>query len=225
MANPALTLESTFAVIFDMDGVIVDTNPYHRIALKEFCEKHGYHLSDDYLKAKIFGRTNADWLGELFQGKLSEKQLREYEEEKEQLFRDIYTPYIKPLDGLVKFLYHLKEYGIPCAIATSAPVSNVDFVLDQLQIREFFQTIIHGNMIKKSKPHPEIYQKTVKILGFPARRVVVFEDSLSGVESAAQAGCKVVGITTTHSREELRHTQMVINDFDHLSIYEMQKLV
>ena len=225
MAYSTSKHESTFAVIFDMDGVIVDTNPYHRLALKEFCEKHGYHLSDDYLKAKIFGRTNADWLGELFQGNLSDKQLREYEEDKEQLFRDIYLPHIKPLDGLVKFLYHLNENLIPCAIATSAPKSNVDFILDQLQIRGFFQTIIHGNMIKRSKPHPEIYQKTVKILGLPARRVVVFEDSLSGVESALQAGCRVVGITTTHSREELRHTQMVINDFDHLSISELQKLI
>jgi beta-phosphoglucomutase len=224
MSKSELNKEDTFAVIFDMDGVIVDSNPYHQIALKKFCEQHGYQLSDEYLKAKIFGRTNADWLGELFQGKLTEEQIRDYEHEKEQLFRDIYAPQIKPLNGLIGFLYHLRDHQVPCAIATSAPKSNVDFVLDKIQIGDFFQTIIHGNMIKRSKPHPEIYQKTLEILGFSPQHIIVFEDSLSGVESASRAGCKVVGITTTHSREELSHTNMVIDDFEELSIKKLQTL-
>jgi len=225
MSKSELNKENTFAVIFDMDGVIVDSNPYHRIALKKFCEQHGYQLSDKYLKAKIFGRTNADWLGELFQGKLTEKQIREYGEEKEQLFREIYAPQIKPVNGLTGFLHHLRDYQVPCAIATSAPKSNVDFVLDRIQIGDFFQTIIHGNMIKRSKPHPEIYQKTLEILRIPPQHIIVFEDSFSGVESASRAGCRVVGITTTHSREELSHTNMVIDDFEDLSIKELQTLV
>ncbi|UCF64795.1 MAG: HAD family phosphatase [bacterium] len=225
MSKSELNKEKTFAVIFDMDGVIVDSNPYHRIALKKFCEQHGYQLSDEYLKGKIFGRTNADWLGELFQGKLTDIQIRDFEEEKEQLFREIFTPHIKPVKGLIEFLHHLRDHQVPCAIATSAPKSNVDFVLNKIRIAEFFQIIIHGNMIKKSKPHPEIYQKTIEMMRFPPWCNIVFEDSLSGVESASRAGCKVVGITTTHSRQELSHTNMVIDDFEQLSLKELKTLV
>ena len=153
---------SSFAVIFDMDGVIIDSNPYHRIALRRFCEKYGYQLSDEYMKTKIFGRTNADWLRELFGSSLNESQILDFEEEKESMFREIFDPYIKPVHGLVDFLQLLRVNHIPRAIATSAPFSNVDYVLDKTGIRDYFDIIIHGNMVVNSKPHPEIYLKTIK---------------------------------------------------------------
>jgi HAD superfamily hydrolase (TIGR01509 family) len=216
---------SAFAVIFDMDGVIVDSNPYHQIALKEFCEKHGYHLTDEYLKSKIFGRTNADWLNELFQNKLSQEQLLQFEEEKESLFRKIFEPHIKPVEGLLNFLKLLQQHQIPRAIATSAPTSNVEFVLEKTGVGEFFQIIIDGNMIEYSKPHPEIYLKTVEALGYPAHNCAVFEDSLSGIESAQKAGCKVIGLTTTHTQDELQNAQLVIDDFVQLSLNDLQNLI
>jgi HAD superfamily hydrolase (TIGR01509 family) len=216
---------SAFAIIFDMDGVIVDSNPYHRIALKNFCEKHGYHLSEEYLKTKIFGRTNADWLRELFGDRIDEQQLLEFEEEKESMFREIFDPDIKPVRGLTDFLKILHENNVPRAIATSAPISNVDFVLDKTGIRNYFQIIIHGNMVKNSKPHPEIYLKTIDAVGYPPSRCIVIEDSLSGIESASKAGCKVIGLTTTHSAEELHAAQWVIDDFTQLSLEELEKSI
>src|SRR4051812_10232705 len=100
-----------FGVIFDMDGVIVDSNPYHKIALKEFCGRHGYELTDDQLLKRIYGRTNREWITELF-GKLPEDQLSEYTEEKEALFRKLFADDIKPLKGLVHFLDMLNEHKI-----------------------------------------------------------------------------------------------------------------
>lgn len=212
-------------MIFDMDGVIVDSNPYHRIALKKFCEKHGYYLSDDYLKTKIFGRTNADWLRELFGDKLDEKQIVDFEEEKESLFRAIIDPHIKPVKGLIDFLLLLQDNHIPRAIATSAPSSNVEFVLNKTGAGKFFQIIIDGNMIKNSKPHPEIYLKTIHAIGYPPEKCLVIEDSLSGMESAIKAGCKVIGLTTTHPREELQAAQFVIDDFKQLSLADLENLI
>jgi len=217
--------KSPFAIIFDMDGVIVDSNPYHRIALKNFCDKHGYHLSDEYLKTKIFGRTNADWLRELFQYKMEEKELVDLEEEKEAMFRKIYEPYIKPVNGLTNFLHLLQDNHIPRAIATSAPSSNVDFILNKTGVGEYFQIIIHGDMIENSKPHPEIYRKTIRAIGYPPQKCLVIEDSLSGIESALKAGCKVIGLTTTHSREELGAAQFVIDDFGQLSLATLENLI
>lgn len=211
-------------VIFDMDGVIVDSNPYHKIALKEFCSRHGYELTDDQLLKRIYGRTNREWITDLF-GKLPEEQLLEYTEEKEQLYRKLFNEDIKPLKGLVKFLDLLDEKNILRAIGTSAPRSNVDFTLTRTNTTKYFPTILNDTFVTHSKPHPEIYIKSAAALGLPNDQCIVIEDSLSGVEAGQKAGSKVVGVTTTHTREELAHCALVIDDFEGLTIEILEKLI
>ena len=203
---------SSYAVIFDMDGVIIDSNPFHKISLRQFCEKYGYHLSDQELVNKIYGRTNKDWIANLF-GALTKEELSRYGEEKEALFREIYKNDISALTGLPEFLERLKEKNIPIAIGTSAPRSNVDFVLSHTGLEKYFSVILDESNVEQGKPNPEIYLKVAAKLGFEPSRCIVFEDSLSGVESARRAGAKVVGVATTHLFEELNHTDFVIQDF------------
>lgn len=200
-----------YAFIFDMDGVLVDSNPTHKIALKQFCRAHGYELSEQQLREKIYGRTNRDWLLNLF-GDLSEEKIRQYADEKEALFRQLYHD-IEPVAGLITFLKKLDKGGIPRAIATSAPRANVDFTLERTHMEPFFSTILDDSFVTKGKPDPEIYLKTAAALGFNPSDSIVFEDSLSGVKAGKAAGCKVVGITTTHTREELSETDLIIDDF------------
>ena len=189
------------AFIFDMDGVIVDSNPTHKIALQQFCKQHGYDLTEQQLREKIYGRTNRDWLLNLF-GNLSEETIRKYAFEKESLFRELYLD-IKPVTGLIPFLEKLDALKIPRAIATSAPRANVDFTLLHTHIERFFPIILDDSFVTHGKPDPEIYLKSAAALGLDPAHCVVFEDSLSGVMAGKRAGCKVVGITTTHTREEL----------------------
>jgi len=203
---------SSFAVIFDMDGVIIDSNPFHKISLRQFCEKYGYHLSDQELINKIYGRTNKEWIANLF-GAISQEELVRYEEEKEGLFRELYKNEIRALKGLPEFLKRLKEKNIPIAIGTSAPRSNVDYVLSHTGFEQYFATILDESDVEHGKPNPEIYLNVAARLGYEPSRCIVFEDSLSGVESARRAGTKVVGVATTHSFEELSHTDFVIQDF------------
>ncbi|MBL7875087.1 MAG: HAD family phosphatase [Cyclobacteriaceae bacterium] len=205
----------SFAVIFDMDGVLVDTNPYHKISLKQFCERYGYALSEEDLITKIYGRTNNEWIRTLF-GSLPTERILALGEEKEALFRSIYKDVIDPLAGLEEFLKRLTQAKIPIAIGTSAPRSNVDFVLQLTRLEKYFHTILDQSHVAHGKPDPEIYLKVADRLGFEPKRCVVFEDSLSGVESAQRAGAKVVGVTTTHTRQELAHTNFVISDFTDL---------
>lgn len=209
-------MKNNFAVIFDMDGVIVDSNPSHKIALVQFAKKYGFELSDQELREKVYGRTNKEWITNLF-GKLPPEKLNEYVEEKECLYREIYGAKIKPVKGLISFLEKLEEGNIQKAIATSAPPSNVVFTLDNLRIKHFFKVIFDDTRIKNSKPHPEIYQKTCLALGKSPADCVVFEDSISGITAASSAGCKVVGITTTHSRYELQDCDLIIDNFDSLT--------
>ena len=204
----------THAFIFDMDGVLVDSNPTHKVALKQFCKKHGYDLSEKDLREKIYGRTNRDWLLNLL-GNLNEETIKAYAEEKEALFRELYVD-IKPLAGLHTFLEKLEFVGIPRAIATSAPRANVDFTISRTNIERFFPVILDDSFVTKGKPDPQIYLKSAAALGLPPDKCVVFEDSLSGIMSAKRAGCKVVGVTTTHTREELAETDLNIDDFDGL---------
>ena len=218
-------MKNPVAVIFDMDGVIIDSNPHHKISLRQFCEKYGYKLSDEELIKKIYGRTNKEWIATLFGKPLTAAELSAYGEEKEKLFRDIYEKDIKALPGLEDFLKKLRENNIPNAIGTSAPRSNVDFVLDQLHLRKYFDVILDESNVNHGKPNPEIYLKVAAKLQYPPEQCIVFEDSLSGVASAQAAGCKVVGVTTTHSKEELAHTDFVIDDFVGLDPIELIKQI
>jgi beta-phosphoglucomutase len=208
-----------YAFIFDMDGVIVDSNPTHKIALKQFCKEHGYDLSEKDLREKIYGRTNRDWLLNLF-GDLDEETIRRYAEEKEALFRRLYTD-IEPLSGLISFLNKIDELSIPRAIATSAPRANVDFTLDKTNTGQYFNTILDDSFVTEGKPNPQIYLKSAAALGFDPAKCVVFEDSLSGVKAGKNAGCKVVGLTTTHTAQELYETDLLIRDFAGLDPKEL----
>ncbi len=215
---------NSFAVIFDMDGVLVDTNPYHKISLKQFCEKYGYQFSDEDLINKIYGRTNNEWIRNIF-GNLPKEKILELGEEKEAMFRAIYRDVIEPMKGLEDFLKLLTQQNIPIAIGTSAPRSNVDFVLEHTKLKNYFTTILDQSDVEHGKPNPEIYLKVAARLGFEPQHCIVFEDSLSGVESAQRAGAKVVGVTTTHKPEELAHTDFVIADFENLKPSDLSKKV
>lgn len=195
-----------------MDGVIVDSNPFHKIALKQFCKKHGRDLSEEELREKIYGRRNQDWLKNVF-GPLDSGKMKAFADEKEALFRELYDKDVRAVDGLPEFLQRLDELGIPRAIATSAPGANVDFTLEKTGVGRHFTTILDDSFVSHGKPHPEVYQKAAAALKYDPARCVVFEDSLAGVEAGKKAGCKVVGITTTHTSEELKDTDLVIDNF------------
>lgn len=214
------TSRSPIAVIFDMDGVIIDSNPWHKIALREFCERHGHHLSDEYLKEHVYGRANKDWIPVLF-GDISDTEIRKLSDEKESLFREIFRDHIKPVSGLIPFLDALEENNIPKAIATSAPADNVTFTLRHTKTQKYFNVILDESDITYGKPDPEIYLRTATHIKYPPESCIVIEDSISGVESALRAGCRVIGITTTHPADDFEKTGRVINDFTQLHVEEL----
>lgn len=220
--TPQFISMKVVAFLFDMDGVIVDSNPFHKIALKQFCKKYGHDLSEEELIQKIYGRTNKDWLVNVF-GKLDQEKLRQYADEKEALFRDLYKDDIKPVNGLIDFLKKLDDLKIARAIGTSAPKANVDFTLFKTATQKYFNTILDESFVSIGKPDPEIYIKSAAALGFKPENCIVIEDSLSGVKAGKSAGCKVIGITTTHSAQELTETDFIINDFNKLDPQDLIK--
>ena len=195
-----------------MDGVIVDSNPFHKTSLKQFCSKYGFDLSEEDLIKKIYGRTNKEWIPNLF-GELSKEQIQTYAVEKEALFRELYKDDIVAISGLEGFLKEIQKAGYPIAIGTSAPRANVDFTLSKTNLGAYFPVILDESFVDHGKPNPEIYLKVAAALNMDPKNCIVLEDSLSGVAAGKGAGCKVIGVTTTHSREELAETDYIIDDF------------
>ncbi len=219
-------MKPPFAVIFDMDGVLVDSNPYHKTAIEIFLTKHRFSFTDEELKQKVWGRMNKEWLRAIFGNTVSDEEIYQLGLDKEVLYRQIYEKDIKEVKGLTDFLTLLKNHQIPCAVATSAPRANVDFVFEYLKIGHFFSVVLDDSHVKEGKPNPEIYLKTAQAMGFLPSQCIVFEDSLAGTTSAKNAGTKVIGVTTTHTQEELQATtHLIIDDFTQLSVDDLVKLI
>jgi len=217
-------MKTSFALLFDMDGVIADTNPAHKETIKKFCDRYDIEVSNEFLEKHIYGRTNKEWIPELFNHQLSAEEVENFGDEKEAMFREYYKDDLKPVPGLLHFLAHMKEEGVPMVVATSAPGENADFILNGLHIRSYFKSVLDSSDVDKGKPEPEVYLKAAASIGFKPEDCVVLEDSLAGVKAGKNAGCKVIGITTTHTREELSNCDLVITDFNTLQVKDLQNL-
>jgi beta-phosphoglucomutase len=218
-------MKEKFAVLFDMDGVIIDSNPYHKDAWLEFCRRYQVELKEEDVPRYIYGKTNKTALVDVFQREFSPEESFRLSEEKEAIYRDLHRADIRLIKGLDHLLDAFEQHQIPLAVCTNAPVANLDFTLEETGIRPYFEVLIDASKVSKGKPDPEIYLKAAQLLQVPAERCIVMEDSTVGVEAGLRAGMKVVGITTTHTREELAHTHLVIDDFDELTVDRLAALL
>ncbi len=211
------------AVIFDMDGVLVENSSIHDITWRMMFEKFGKIVSEADVK-DIFGGSNKIFI-ERFLGITDEKRILEIAEEKEALYRENFSKIIKAPDGLMKLLFELKKNNVRLAVATSAPTVNLDFVLDKLDIRGFFDVLVDETFVKHAKPDPEIYIVAAEKLGVEPESCVVIEDSIFGIQSALAAGMKVIGITTTFSEDRINFADKIIHSFNELDFNECEQLL
>lgn len=199
--------------IFDMDGVVVDNHKYHFKAWMAFAKKYQFELNERIYRDQYNGKTNADLFRMIF-GNISEEEMKKYADEKEGMYKDLYFPDMKAHKGLIDFLEFLQKKCIRIALGTSAPTGNVDFVLDNLRLRKYFEVIVDGPQVVKGKPDPEVYLLCALKLGLDPKECVVFEDALLGLEAGERAGCKIVAVATSHEAYELKvKTDLIIHDF------------
>lgn len=200
-------------VIFDMDGVIVDNYKYHLEAWAEFCRDHQVPFHKNSFTHQFFGKNNRDILNSLFGKILSDSDVRVLGEEKESIYRKLYSPHIKPLNGLISLLDFLKKQGIGIAVASSAPQSNIDFTIQNTGIGKYVDVMVNGDMVQRGKPYPDIFIKAAEMLMLSPSKCIVFEDSFSGIQAATNAGMQVIALATTHKREEHNPNLTIIDDF------------
>jgi beta-phosphoglucomutase len=199
------------ALIFDMDGVIVDSNPWHRIAWQEYNRRLGVEMTEA-MEQQMYGKRNDELIREFFGGHLSGHEVFAHGAAKETLYREMIKPRINDslVPGIREFL--ARHRALPLGIATNAELPNVDFVLDETGLRPFFRVIVDGHQVANPKPHPEIYLRVADELGVKSAECVVFEDSHTGVAAGLAAGMRVVGISTTH--DDLAGVALAVRDFN-----------
>ncbi len=206
------------AVIFDMDGVMVDNFEYHFKAWQKFLQRHGSDLTRSQLRDMFFGRGNSEIFDILFRRPLTRDEALSLSQEKEQIYRDLYRSEVVLVKGLQKFLAELCSGNIPTAIATSAPRENVDFIIRETGLNHSFSAIVDSSFVNKAKPDPEIYLITADILGTEPSKCIVMEDSLNGIKSAQRAGMHVVALTTSLTKARMEGVDLVIDDFTGIHI-------
>ena len=214
-----------FAVIFDMDGVICHTNPYHAKAFEQFFDKYKIPYTEKEFEEHMYGKHNSYIMTHFFKREIIGKELQQLEEEKESLFREIYQQEVVPLPHYLPFLDDLKSAGFKTGVATSAPLANLKLILDSLQIDAKMDSLMASEDVSQHKPHPEVYLKSAEKLGVSPNACAVFEDSFSGVTAALNAGMKVVGVLSSHSREELPPCSLYINDYREINATRVLNLL
>jgi beta-phosphoglucomutase len=198
------------ALIFDLDGVIVDSNPVHREAWEIYNRRLGIETTEE-MQQRMYGKRNDQIIRDYLGDHLSDTDVFAHGAAKERLFRELIGPKLSShiVPGAREFL--TRHQDLPMAVASNAEEANVSFVLQTAGLAQFFRAVVDGHQVSNPKPAPDVFLKAAELLGAEPRDCIVFEDSYSGVQAGLAAGMHVIGIRTTH--HDLPGTILAVDNF------------
>lgn len=214
---------NNYGVIWDMDGVLVDTGEAHFISWAETLAPAGIPFSRELFRA-VFGMNNKGTLEYLTGKEQDPAFVARISEQKEIIFRNLVRGRARPLPGVLRWLERFRQLSYQQAIASSAPHANIDVLIDELKIRPYFQAIASGFDLP-AKPDPLVYLNAAAQLGLEAKACVVIEDSIAGVEGARRAGMKCIAVTTTNPAERLSSADLVLTSLEELDEGALKSLL
>lgn len=212
-----------FGVIFDLDGVLVDTGWAHRQAWYDLAEQEGLAISDEFFRS-TFGMQNAAILPMLRPG-ISPGEMERLSDGKERRYRDLVKQRLQFAEGAEALLTDLKQDGFHLAIGSSAPPENLDVFWSRLSLPEYFHARVTKEEITESKPSPQTFLKAAQKLGIEPVCCAVVEDAVQGVQAARAGGMRVVAVTTTRSRQDLAQADRVVDSLSELNASDFLALL
>lgn len=203
-------------VIFDWDGILVDSAALHVASWEKLAQELGRALPAD-LRIGSLGLKTEAVISDLLGWAQDPAEARRLSFRKEVLFRELVRhDGISPQPGVLPLVRNLRRLGVPCAIGSSAPALNIEVGLDALDAWSLFAAVAAGDEVERGKPAPDIFLKAAQQIGVPPANCVVFEDAPAGVEAGHAAGMKVVAVLTTNGREQLAKADRIVNSFEEI---------
>jgi beta-phosphoglucomutase len=209
-------MPSSYAVIFDVDGVLTDSYDSHFLSWQRMFGEIGVAFTDEQFRS-TFGRTNRDIFAELYPGEMTEERSRQLGDRKESLYREIVSENFKPLPGAVELIDSLADAGFKLAVGSSGPPENIALTLQKLGRADRFDAAATGADVTRGKPDPQVFLLAAQRLGMPPERCAVIEDAPQGIEAANRAGMISIALTGTTTRENLAHAMLTVDSLDELS--------
>ena len=209
------------AILWDMDGVLVDTGQVHYQAWSKVLEPYDIPYSWDIF-AGTFGMTNQAIISDLFD-RPSAEFIQEMDDEKERLFRANVPGNVREVPGARQWLQRFQAWGYPQAVCSSAPPANIETLLDEIGIRSCFQALVSASKMA-SKPDPAVFLTASRMLGVPPEQCIVIEDAPAGISGARRGGMKCVAVTTTSTAEYLQEADLVVRDLNELDEEQFLRL-
>ena len=212
------------AVIWDMDGIIVDSARHHLKGWQiVFQERGANYTEEDFWRNT--GKRSDTIIKSVLGEKISPDEIMAIIREKDETFRQLMGQNIRPLPGVLKLITSLKEHGFKIAIASSAPIKNIRLITQSLKIHNCFDAIVSGWETTKGKPNPQIFLLAAEKLGVEAEGCIVIEDAISGVTASKRAGMCCLAVTNTTPREELREADRVIDTLEEITVDDLERLL
>ena len=218
------SLDSGKGVIFDLDGVLIDSGWAHKRAWFGLAEKEGLEFSEEFFN-DTFGMQNAQIIPMLVGRELKSDELEELSEWKEQRYRDIVSGKLALSPGAERLLTELKEKGFLLAIGSSAPKANLDLIFQCLKLHKYMNACVTKEDVNNGKPAPETFLKAAQKLSLLPQHCIVVEDAIHGIEAARAAGMSVIALTTTRGREDLSGADIIADSLDELKAEDFVELL
>ena len=207
------------ALIFDMDGTMIDSMPWHARSWVEFVARHGLTLDVTDILARTTGRTGAECMRELFERDLSDAECQALVHEKEEIYRAMFSDNFTEVAGFTAFARAAVARGLKVAVGTAGDRHNIEFAMSRLKMDPLPLAIVGGDEGFAGKPTPEIFLEAARRIGVAPERCIVFEDAPFGIEAALRGGMRAVAVCSTHTAAELAgpHVIAAVRDYDELA--------
>lgn len=218
-------MPADFAVLFDWDGVVVDSSRHHLMSWRELSREIGKPVTEEQFR-ESFGQVNRVIIPGIFGWSDDPDEIRELGLRKEALYRVIVAREgLTPLPGVLSLIEELKAARVPRVIGTSTDRENITTALAVMDLQGAFDGIVASEDVARGKPHPEVFLKAAAVSGIDPGKCIVLEDSHHGLEAAAAGGMKSVGVLTTHPREKLGEPDLFVESLEELSVDRLRALV